>query len=263
MVREGVDAYTPMIRHIHQAVNISDTLWDFERFVTDMLKISKPSGPKGEEKAPSVEDFVDLLHRHQTSSHKFIHQVAKNGEEVTSWWREYVHMAAAHFKRHEAPPPSEAVAPAHVAQGGISRKLEKEFETLSEEQRRRICEELDQRDKYLTQLHQASAARIDAVIKHTNSTAYGPGSFLARWQQLLDDTLVTPAVADGPVRSGATKSVKEEGRKDVEGEEVGFVSEEEAGKIVDESTPTAPKCETVLACFQQRFREMLLEGATQ
>lgn len=36
-VRQGVEAYTPMIRHVHQAVNLSDTLWDFERFLTDML----------------------------------------------------------------------------------------------------------------------------------------------------------------------------------------------------------------------------------
>ena len=41
-IRDGVDAYTPMIREVHQAVNLSDTLWDFERFLTDMLKISKP-----------------------------------------------------------------------------------------------------------------------------------------------------------------------------------------------------------------------------
>jgi Mg2+ and Co2+ transporter CorA len=89
-IRDAVDAYAPMIRLLHEAVNLSDTLWDFEQFLTDMLKVAQPAGVKGQEKLPSVEDFVDLLHRHQKSCHKFIHQFAKNGKEMAGWWRDYV-----------------------------------------------------------------------------------------------------------------------------------------------------------------------------
>jgi hypothetical protein len=221
-IRDGVDAYTPMIREVHQAVNLSDTLWDFERFLTDMLKISKPQGKKGEEKAPTVEDFVDLLHRHQTSCHKFLHQVAKNSKPLVETWKQYVKTAASQFNAHENPPASSAVVPDTVASGGASEKLEEAYSKLSEDDQKAVKSELEAYDKYLHDLHTASAARISAVIQRTHSTPFGPGAFLARWQQLMDSTAVTPDQPQGPVRYGGNRSVKEAGRKGIDGEMAGM-----------------------------------------
>lgn len=259
-IRDGVDAYTPMIRHVHQAVNLSDTIWDAERFVTDMLKISKPSGSKGQEKAPSVEDFVDLLHRHQGSTHKFLHQVAKNGKEVTGWWNEYVHMAAAQFKRDEKPPPTSSIVPEEKVAGGAQKAMESAFTQLPSGDQEAIKAELAAYSKYLGDLHASSASRIAAVIKRTHTTPYGPGAYLARWQHLMDTTVVTPAKVKGPVRYGGSKSVKEEGRKDVDGNEEGFVSEEQAEKVVEEKTPEAPSVEKTLSALGPKFRECLSGG---
>ena len=257
-VRDAVDAYTPMIRHVHQAVNLADTVWDFERFVTDMLKMSKSSGVKGEEKQPSVEDFVDLLHRHQTSSHKFLHQVAKNGKEVTSWWREYVHMAVAHFRRDKQPPASDAaVSSAASTPGDVRKALTEVFAKLPEVDQKAIRIELDVREKYLDELHTASAARISAVIKRTQSTPFGPGAFLARWQDLMDSTVITPDKAEGKVRYGATKSVKEEGRKDVDGAKNEAAGGGKADTVVAEKIPDVPSAEKTLEAFGKRFRELL------
>lgn len=259
-INEGVTAYTPMIRRVHQAVNLSDSVWDFERFVTDMLKMSKPSSPNGEEEPPSVEDFVDLLHRHQQSTHKFLHQVLENDEEISSWFREYVHMAAGQFRSSERPPPTDTVVPDKMAAGGIQQKLEETFTTLSDEDKAAVTTELNAYQKYLDDLHAASAARISAVIKRTHRTPYGPGGYLARWQHLLDSTLITPATPNGPVRYGANKSVREEGRKDVEGNETGFVTEDEVEKVVDEETPDVPTVERTLSLFGKRFKEALAGG---
>lgn len=253
-IRDGVDAYTPMIRDVHQAVNLSDTLWDFERFLTDMLKISKPQGKKGEEKAPTVEDFVDLLHRHQTSSHKFLHQVAKNSKPLMDTWKQYVHTAASQFNAHEKPPASAAVVP---DSGNANEKLEQAYSNLAEADQKAVKAELDAYDKYLDDLHTASAARISAVIQRTHSTPFGPGAFLARWQQLMDSTPVTPDQPQGPVRFGGNRSVKEAGRKGVDGVEEGFVDEVEAEKAVGEKTPQMPGVERTVALLGQRFREIL------
>jgi hypothetical protein len=253
-IRDGVDAYTPMIRDVHQAVNLSDTLWDFERFLTDMLKISKPQGKKGEEKAPTVEDFVDLLHRHQTSSHKFLHQVAKNSKPLMDTWKQYVHTAASQFNAHEKPPASAAVVP---DSGNANEKLEQAYSNLAEADQKAVKAELDAYDKYLHDLHTASAARISAVIQRTHSTPFGPGAFLARWQQLMDSTPVTPDQPQGPVRFGGNRSVKEAGRKGVDGVEEGFVDEVEAEKAVGEKTPQMPGVERTVALLGQRFREIL------
>lgn len=259
-IRDAVDAYTPIIRHVHEAVNLSDSLWDLERFLTDMLKISKPSGPKGEEKAPGVEAFVDLLHRHQGSLHKFLHQVAKNGKEVTSWFKEWSHMAASMFRNHEKPPPSESVISDKMVTGGIQDELTKTFTALSTQDQETVKRELTAHTKYIDDLHAASTARISAVIKRDHSTPFGPGAYLARWQQLMDRTPITPATAHGPVRSGATKSVKEESRKDIDGKEAGFVNEEQAQKAVGDKMLVAPSSETTLRCFAESFRQALAMG---
>lgn len=262
-VREGVDAYTPMIRHVHQAVNLADTVWDFERFVTDMLKMSKPTGAKGEEKPASVEDFVDLLHRHQTSSHKFIYQVAKNGKEVTGWWRDYVHKAVAQFRRDDTPPETEAALSKTASTPGTIRKsLTGTFSKLPEEDQKAVRAELAAREKYLEDLHAASAARISSVIKRTRSTPFGPGAYLARWQDLMDSTIITPNTEKGKVRYGASKSVKEEGRKDVDGVKQGAPTakiEELAKKDLSpgEKIPDPPAAYKTLEVFGERFRELL------
>ena len=263
-IRDGVDAYTPMIRDVHQAVNLSDTLWDFERFLTDMLKMSKPSGKKGEENPPTVEDFVDLLHRHQTSSHKFLHQVAKNSKPLMDTWKSYVRSAAAQFNAHTKPPTTASVVPYSVASGGAHKQLQEAFSALSQPDQQAVKTELEAYDKYLTALHTASAARISAVIKRTHSTPFGPGAFLARWQQLMDSTPVTPDKPQGPVRYGGSRSVKEAGRKDINGEEAGFKGEEagfkgedEKEKEVGEKTPQMPSIGKTVELLGQRFREIL------
>lgn len=253
-IKEGVDTYTPTIRHVHQAVNLSDTLWDFERFVTDTLKIAKPSGSKGEGQTPTVDAFVDLLHRHQGSCHKFLHQVAKNGKELISWWQEYVHQAAAQFRSHEKPPASESVVSAKMSTGGIRESMDSAFAELPPSDQESIKKELSAHSKYVDELHSASAARISAVIKRDQSTPFGPGAYLARWQQLMDNTRITPATARGPVRFGNNKSVREESRKDIEGEKA-------AGEqAVGAKMPAAPMPEVTLRLLAAKFREHLATG---
>lgn len=284
-VRDAVDAYTPMIRHVHQAVNLSDTVWDFERFTTDMLKMSKSSGPKGEEKPPTVEDYVDLLHRHMSSSHKFLHQVAKNGKEVTGWWREYVQLATAQFRRSDghhssSPSPTAATKPPNntttttitsslqtatsstaTTPGAALRALQTHFTTLPAPDRAAITAELDAHATYLHDLHSASAARIAAVIRRTRSTPFGPGAYLARWQQLLDATPISPATAEGSVRYGGSRSVREAARRDVDGGEVEVKVDGGKGKGGKaEKMLKPPGVERTVGSFGKKFREVLAEG---
>lgn len=260
-VRVAVDAYTPMIRHAHEAVNLSDSLYDLEKFITDMLKISKPQGKKGDEKAPTVEDFVDLLHKHQKNLHKFCHQVAKNGPEVTGWWREWAVNAVKQFRADKASSDKDAVVPDRLTTAeGSKAAMQEVFARLAEQDRSTVSAELAAQSTYLGDLHTASAARIAAVITRAKKTPYGPGAYLSRWQQLMDETAVTPATASGPLRYGNSRSVKEAGRKDLEGNKTGFADEEEVQEVVEGQTPTAPNVENTLRLFASRFREALADG---
>ena len=161
------------------------------------------------------------------------------------------------MKLDTKPPPSEATVPERLATGGIRKAMDDAFASLPEDDRKTIIAELNAHEKYLYDLHAASAARISAVIKRTASVPYGPGSYLARWQHLLDTTLITPSSLHGPVRSGGSRSVKEESRTDfVNGAERGFISEEQAEKAFH-TTPAVPSADRTLDLLGPRFREIL------
>ncbi|KAF4555691.1 Hypothetical protein D9617_2g056540 [Elsinoe fawcettii] len=318
-VRDSIAAYEPLIRQVHNAVNLSDTVLDFQNFVNDMLKLARPEGTTEGSKPtpPSVEDFVHLLHTHQTSCHKFLHQVSKNGREITDWFRDYCHNISKYF-RDMASPDSK--------HGNITEKLSKRYADLPTETQTKVKAEIDAHAEYLERLHDASASTIRAVISNERSvkrsakpvssrassrnpsrrpspgsrkassnslrsmlgrngggeenekgspsiddtkevssngkkTMYGPGAYLAKWQQLLDTTLITPKRPFGDVRTGKDTSVREESSKDVDGEiEDTGVPEKEKEKLV-RRTPDAPAVDETIAALGEKFRELLRERA--
>jgi hypothetical protein len=255
-VKSGVDAYTPMIRNVHQAVDLSDSMWDSERFITDLLKVAKPTGSPGNLKNPDVEDFVDLLHRHQGSLHKFLHQVARNGKEITSWFRDWCGAALAQFRNDQKPPETKSVISGDMIHGGIDRALSNAYAALPEDDRKAVEAELDAHSRYIDELHAASAARIGDVIKRTRSAPFGPGAYLARWQQLMDNAPITPATAKGPVRHGSDESVKDESRKNTDGDQPGTAGSGNA-KSANNPLPVPPSSEHTVRLMADKFRSLL------
>ena len=255
-IRTMVSAYEPMIRQVHKAVDLSGTIGDFQAFMDDMIKLSKQDSKGSDHKPATVEDFVALIHTHQNSSHKFLHQVSKNGKEVTQWFKEYCHAAAAQFR---TPDPSSA-----GLDKTLTSSLSDAFSALPKPQQTTIRSELDAYATYLTDLKTGSRARISAVIRnesaHRSSTSYGPGSYLAKWQDLLDGTLISPDKPQGPLRRGASKSVKAASSRDVDGRVPGEGRDEgEAEAIVERETPRAPETGETVRALAGRFRELLVE----
>jgi hypothetical protein len=229
-----VHAYEPVIRQIHNAVDLSDTVSDVQLFLSDMIKMSKipPPSKDGETSIPTVGDFVQLLKKHQYSVHKFIHQCCKNGTELTGWYLDWVKAAAAKFKRDPADDPTVRDA------GHLTTPLTTLFFSLPATTQAQILPILDAQAHYIDEMHAASANRLDAVLKSqpsrnpaiakvlSSSAAssypasssgtpdgsravtpvvpdpegdYGPGAYLARWQDLLDSTPITPLGPTGKV----------------------------------------------------------------
>ncbi|OCK75286.1 hypothetical protein K432DRAFT_386305 [Lepidopterella palustris CBS 459.81] len=225
-IRDLVAAYDPIIRSVHQAVDLSGTLTDFENFLNDMIKTSKlnkaENGPKNsgakadlEPKFPCVEDYVALLRKHIPSVHRFLHQVAKNGPVVTGMFRTYAKEAVAEFRDPTLPPaisPSNSTnakpSPSSPAAGSMTAPLTALFSILSPSEQKDVLAALDKHAKYLQCLRSSSNARLKAILKNNKATEFGPGVYLARWHSLLDSAPITPATAQGPVRKG--KEVKEE-----------------------------------------------------
>jgi len=248
---------------VHNAVDLSATLTDLENFLNDMIKTSKPRKNSGsgngstkneaETALPSVEDYVNLLRKHIPSSHRFLHQVAKNGREVTEQFRTYAKEAAAEFRDPMPPLISKVNSDAsEVLQesadstedaGAMTAPLTALFRSLSEADQKAVLKALDAHSAYLSSLKASSTARMKSILANNAETAYGPGIYLARWHALLDSTLITPATAKGRFRTG--KEVKEQGDSSV-------VKNKEKGDV-----PEVPDVSVVVKALGGEFKEIL------
>ncbi|KAJ8114228.1 hypothetical protein OPT61_g3844 [Boeremia exigua] len=223
-VRDCVSAMDPVIRAIHNAVDLSSTVTDAENFITDLIKASKPkkkSGRKSRETskereasasnadttpasvtdtdngdAPTVEDFVALCRKHAPSLHKFLHQVTKNAPDLAQDYLVYAKKMFGEFK-----------ADAQNREGGagnMTAPLHALFETLPQSKQEELKKLLDEHAAHLSELKATSQSRLESIMYNgeTKGSTHGPGMYLSRWNALLDSTLITPATVSGPVRRG-------------------------------------------------------------
>lgn len=298
-VRVAVSAYEPVIRNVHDAVDLSDSVSDFESFLGDMLKVAKI---QDEATIPTVGDFVALLKKHQYSCHKFIHQVCKNGKELTGWYLEWAKKAASQFRQQRASTESKI-----RDAGDLTEPLNDLFSRLPTEQQEKLLPILDQHSEHIDAMHASSNRRLEAVLnsapsknpaiarivassnnsrsssrasspgpgdkpaqapKVTSSgpsSEPGPGAYLARWQDLLDKTLITPLSLSGKVERASSKDVVKGSTKDVDGENLVEVPDGKTGaeKVQesvegDGSTRTGkPEVGIVIEAMGKEFRALL------
>jgi len=228
-VRDAVAGMDPVIRAIHNAVDLSGTVTDAEAFITDLVKTAKPkkkSGNKSRETsksrasspdpasvldqeasdAPTVEDFVQLLRKHAPSMHRFLHQVTKNAPDLAKDYLVYAKRIFSEFRVDDRA--KEAEERGEGGAGNMTAPLHSLFETLGKEKQEELKPLLDQHEKHLTTLKSTSYTRLESIMRPSSSsqnaqgTTHGPGMYLSRWNALLDSTLISPATVHGPVRKG-------------------------------------------------------------
>lgn len=166
-VRELVDAYEPVIRRMHKAIDLSSTLTDFEYFLKDLIKLARIQVDKaGNSVVPTVGDFVQLLRKHQRSCHVFMHQCCKNDKELTAWYLDWAKETARQFKR-EPSDELEADAPAMTEKGAgsLTPSLLKLFASLPQDTQDKIVPILDSHSQFLSSMHEQSSARLASVLK--------------------------------------------------------------------------------------------------
>jgi len=227
-IRDAVTGMDPVIRAIHNAVDLSGTITDAEAFITDLIKTAKPKkkGTRSRETsksrpsspdpasildqeasdAPTVEDFVQLLKKHAPSMHKFLHQVTKNAPDLAQDYLVYAKRIFSEFRVDERA--KEAEERGEGGAGNMTAPLHSLFETLSKDKQEELKTLLDQHEKHLTTLKSTSQTRLESIMNPAPSsqngkgTTHGPGMYLSRWNALLDSTLISPATIHGPVRKG-------------------------------------------------------------
>ena len=233
-IRDAVAAMDPVIRDIHNAVDLSGTVTDAEAFITDLIKTAKPkkkgtksretsksrpSSPsadpasildEGASDAPTVEDFVQLLKKHAPSMHKFLHHVTKNAPQLAQDYLVYAKRIFSEFRVDDAAAKQEEKGEGGA--GNMTAPLHSLFETLGKEKQEELKALLDQHEEHLQTLKSTSQTRLESIMRPSSSsssqskpsagTTHGPGMYLSRWNALLDSTLISPATIHGPVRKG-------------------------------------------------------------
>lgn len=290
-IRTLVKVYEPIIRALHNAVDLAAGVTDLQNFLDDLIALSlldtKPSDNKGEKKkVPTVQDFVHLLQKHQKSSHVFLHQALKNGKELSEWYHEYAIHAINQYKQQHAPssssrsvstnpPPPTPKSPETFA-GDFTPMLNTLISSLPAPTLSPILNSLDQYATYLSHLSQRSKQKMSQIVRaslnpssssssssherKTGSEEGNPGMFLHKWQHYIDTTIITPGAQGGAVRKGGDGSVKEATSVGVEGGKAPVVVEGSKGNEKEDEGEEEEKLEmpdtlTIIQLLSSGFRD--------
>jgi hypothetical protein len=230
-IREGVTAYDPIIRKVHQAADLSNTCLDLENFLRDFFSLfNKETEPTEAEPTAnledaiidtangddgngngktskhttkpsvSVEDIANVLRKHQHSLHKYLHQIAKNGGDITEQYRTYVKAAASHFRVPSTTSQSSSGLPSPQMTAHLTNLIA----SLPTDKRTAVLDTADSYAAYLSALSSVSSDRLHATMDGENPPV-GPGAFLARWTNLMELEANTPLVPEGPPRYGLAR----------------------------------------------------------
>jgi hypothetical protein len=189
-IRDLVSAFDPIIRAVHNAVDLSGTVTDAENFLTDLIRTSKPkdvnSGTAdGTAHArsitdttaagtPTVEDYVQLLRKHMPSAHKFCHQVVKNAPELSKQYLDFARTCVSEFRVHDSSPlptNGQATQASNITEGGagnLTPTLHTLFSSLPTEKQGHLKGLLDQHARHLQHLKSVSHSRMEVLVRSTS-----------------------------------------------------------------------------------------------
>ena len=256
-VRSLVTAYEPIIRALHKAVDLSGGVSDLQVFLTELIELStlekKPSKAK-----PSVEDFYHLVDKHVKSSHKFLHQACKNSPELREWYTGYAQKALSQY-RQQTYRKSES-----TAAGDLTDKLQDLYLKLTPDEQAEVKSQLHSHSRYLADLASSSSERLrvltNNLVEGRSETVVGPGIYLAKWQRLMIDALMTPEKPHDPPRT-----YKDTTEKDLTKPQLQQHVDENHNSFGLSETDREPQminCEKTSQLLSSSFRQILEEAGS-
>ena len=139
----------------------------------------------------------------------------------------------------------------------------------------KVAQALDAYDAYTQTLDEQSNKRLQGIVEGLQKqkenpkddpklgSMKGPGVYHARWQWLLDETLITPSNPSGPSRHGKdVKDVKARGK-------TGALASKDAWdasslpQVKSDATPEPPNVDIVVAALGSHFKNIVAEISSQ
>ena len=214
MWKDALAAVDPLLRELHENIDLREHISDAEVFVGHFIKVARGTeGTGAEYTPPGIKDFVRLLHESKPLLYKWLHRVASQTPVLRDKFRDW---AAEAIKTFQNPRSGVAVAndisTAGSGAGRLNGPLGKFLASLDPETHTALCQILDAHASYLETMGKRSIQRIQIILDDLNeensdcsapeTVHEGPGLYLARWQHLMDETIITPETAHGPARKG-------------------------------------------------------------
>ncbi|KAK4225730.1 PX-associated-domain-containing protein [Podospora fimiseda] len=271
-IKDLLFSFDSIIRTIHENIDLREYVTAAETFLTDLINVSKVTSStkapspqssssgllsswtpgflsKSEkisvtetmnDKTPFVEDYVRLLQNNKHLLYNWFHQVAIKCPDLTEEFRIWAHDTIKVFRQN-----NKCIISTGKAAGALSSNLQYLFSSLPESSRAKVIPAIDAQAKHLEDLVQLSNQRMQRILDNLSSPtkggesglAGGPGVYLAKWQDLMDETLIGPLLPGERVRKGKDLKVRE------------FTK--------DEESPDAPDVGCVIEALGMRFRGLV------
>lgn len=184
-VRSAVGTYEPLIRALHEGVDLREHVASVEKFIGDFIETSKPkkvmnaagagwklgktkSQHQQETRPPSVEDYVALLRRNKGLLFAYCHEFAKNCTGLRGMFQQWAHVILDEFK----PEPREEADGAGAGAGAIDGDLQDLFDqAVPAGKQKEVLSTLDSHAHYLSQLDKLSQERMQRVLDQLGKEA--------------------------------------------------------------------------------------------
>lgn len=178
-VRSAVGTYEPLIRALHEGVDLREHATSVEKFIGDFIETSKPKkaaaanasagwklgkakSQQQETRPPSVEEYVALLRRNKGLLFAYLHEFAKNCTGLRGMFQQWAHVVLDEFKQ-----PREDADGA----GAIDSDLRELFDQLPTDKQKEMLSTLDAHAQYLSQLDELSQERMQRVLDQLGKEA--------------------------------------------------------------------------------------------
>jgi len=217
--------------------------------------------------------------------YNWLHQVASQCPKIRDDFRAWANDTMKVFrqsKRIPGPPTPEASPGAEIdvrgssAAGALSSNLQALYAAIPAKMKAPVLAAVDAHAAYLTALETLSLNRMQRILNDmpdggilavddslegdaNKSSISGPGIFLSRWQQLLDETVVAPDMPSGPLRSGKDVKGSLTQGKTVSAAAKNGWSPSALAKLAERDAPQAPDVTVVVEALGYQFRELLVD----
>ncbi|KAK6193381.1 hypothetical protein LQW54_012507 [Pestalotiopsis sp. IQ-011] len=277
LIRDAVAAFDPIIRVLHDNVDLRKYVTNSQRFIDELIEVNKPKRDASKKIIPpSIEDYVFLLRRHRKWWFEYLHDFAKGCPEVRdsffAWLKDNV-LESFRQKTPDAQEKDDSKQPSDrmAGAGSMSEQLRSAFSTLDKETQQKVARALDAYDTYTNKLDDQSNKRLQSIVEGLQrqeenirgdpklGSMTGPGMYHARWQWLLDETLITPASPSGPPRHGKdVKDIKARGK-------TGALASKDTWDLnslpqdKSEATPEPPDVHVVVEALGKHFQSIVAD----